>query len=216
MTTTINILEPLSDWYGVDPADVVGEIQSVANGDPIRVVMNCPGGDLFGALAIRNALNAHPAELSIEVIGLAASGGSLIMSLPRAHVTMRSGTWAMIHDPMSLVIGNAAQMRETADLLDRMAVDMANAYSGRMRQSADEVRDLMAAETWFSAAEALDCNLCDATDESDEPVAAQSEQAVKLLRTYTATPDEALRTGPSNDDLTALLEDFETLADTFN
>ena len=215
MTTTISILEPLSNWWGVDPADVVRDIQDVAADDPIHVVINCPGGDLFGALAIRNALAAHPAALSIEVIGLAASGGSLIMAIDRADVTMRIGTWAMIHDPMTCVVGNAADMRETADLLDRMAIDMARMYATRMGQDEKEIRDLMAAETWYNAQEAVACGLCDDTDEDGGEVAAQSEQSLRLLSSYRKRPAYPESPSPSipsdRSELEALLADLKAM-----
>jgi len=214
MTTRIDILEPISDWWGINSADVVSEIKDVAADDPIHVVLNCPGGDLFGAVSIRNALHSHPANLSIEVIGLAASGGSLIMSIEHAHVTMRAGTWAMIHDPLTFAVGNAADMRETADLLDRLAVDMAAMYARRMTgHTRAEVRDLMAAETWYSADEALECGLCNETDDTeDASVDALSPQTLRLLASYGKTPKLEDPAPPREPDLSDLLSDLQHLS----
>jgi ATP-dependent Clp endopeptidase proteolytic subunit ClpP len=146
-------------YFGVTAADFLAELKAL-DVKQIDVKLNTPGGDLFDGIAIYNALRDHPAEVTTYVDGLAASIGSVILQAGDRRVAARASQ-VMIHDGHGLVVGNAADMREMAGLLDKTSGMLAEVYADRAGGSADEWRAAMRAETWYSGAEAVDAGLAD-------------------------------------------------------
>lgn len=134
----------------------------------INLKLNSPGGYVFDGIAIYNSLRTHKATVHVTVDGLAASIGSVI-AMAGDTVTMGRGTEMMIHDPSGGVFGQAPEMREMADLLDRLAGDMAGLYHDKAGGDVAHWRAAMAAETWYSAQEAVDAGLADAVIGTDPP-----------------------------------------------
>lgn len=126
----------------------------------ITLRLNSPGGSVFDGVAIYNALKSHQATVNVQVDGVAASIASVI-AMAGDTVTMGRGTRMMIHNPSGLVLGQAKDMRETADLLDKLAQDIGGFYAARAGGSLDQWLASMDAETWYSAAEAVDAGLAD-------------------------------------------------------
>lgn len=126
----------------------------------IRVRMNTPGGSVFDGLAIYNALLSHPAHVTVQVDGLAASAGSFIAQAGDT-VIMGRNAQMMIHDAAGLCVGNATDMQAMADLLDRVSDNIAAVYTDRAGGTVEQWRDRMRDETWFSAAEAVKVGLAD-------------------------------------------------------
>jgi ATP-dependent protease ClpP protease subunit len=122
---------------------------------------------VFDGVAIYNALRSHKATVAVQVDGIAASIASVI-AMAGDSVTMGRGTRMMIHNPSGLVLGQAKDMRETADLLDELAKDIAGFYSARAGGSVDQWLASMDAETWYSAQEAVDAGLADSVLGADD------------------------------------------------
>lgn len=147
-------------YWGITATDVVNQLLSI--GTPrITLRINSEGGDVFDGVAIYNALMEHPAAIDTEIDGLAASMASLIAMAGDTR-TMKTGTQMMIHDAHGMVIGNEADMRTYADLLDRICTEMAGIYAARAGGTAEEWRAVMRAETWYTAAEAVTAGLATA------------------------------------------------------
>lgn len=127
----------------------------------IRVRMNTPGGSVFDGLAIYNALLSHPADVTVQVDGLAASAGSFIAQAGDT-VVMGRNSQMMIHDAAGICLGNAEDMTAMADLLDRVSDNIAGVYADRAGGTVAQWRDRMRDETWFSAEEAVKAGLADA------------------------------------------------------
>jgi ATP-dependent protease ClpP protease subunit len=134
----------------------------------INLHLNTPGGSVFDGVAIHNVLRNHKAAVHVTVDGIAASIGSVI-AMAGDSVTMGRGTEMMIHNPSGLVMGNAADMREMADLLDRLAVDIADFYVGKAGGNREFWLERMSAETWYAAQEAVDAGLADSVLGSEPP-----------------------------------------------
>lgn len=149
-------------YFGVTASDFLAELKAL-DVQRIDVRLNTPGGDLFDGVAIYNALRNHPAAVTTYVDGLAASIGSVILQAGDRRVAARASQ-VMIHDGHGLVVGNAADMREVADLLDKTSGMLAEIYADRAGGSADTWREAMLAETWYSGTEAVDAGLADAID----------------------------------------------------
>jgi hypothetical protein len=67
----------------------------------------------------------------------------------------------MIHDAFGLAVGNAADMRDMADRLDKISDTIAGIYAGRAGGGVDTWREAMRVETWYDADEAVEAGLAD-------------------------------------------------------
>jgi ATP-dependent protease ClpP protease subunit len=155
-------------WDGIDASEVVPAIRAL-DVDTIDLFVNSPGGNVYDGIAIRNALRQHSAHVVVTIDGLAASAASFI-ACAGDEVVMGENAEFMIHDAWGLSIGNAADMRTAADDLDRISDNIAAMYAAKAGGEASAWRDLMKAETWYTADEAVAAGLADRLD-SDAPAA---------------------------------------------
>jgi ATP-dependent protease ClpP protease subunit len=181
-TATVHIYDEIGYW-GVTASDFVRELSAV-NASAIDVHLNSPGGEIFDGIAIANALRAHPATVTTYVDSLAASIASVI-ALAGDRVVMAPNSQMMIHDGSGICIGNAADMREMAELLDRQSNNIAEVYATKAGGTVEEWRALMTAETWYTAAEAVAAGLADevvasstqtSTDDNSSPTTVPTAQ----------------------------------------
>lgn len=146
-------------YFGTTAKDFITDLNDIDR-DRISLHLNTPGGEIFDGLAIYNALRSHRAQVTVHVDALAASIGSVI-AMGGDHRVMARQSQMMIHDGHGICVGNAADMRELADLLDRTSDDIASVYADRAGGSTKQWRDRMRAETWYSAKEAVAAGLAD-------------------------------------------------------
>ncbi len=144
--------------YGVSAKGFLAELGALPDEAAIDLRLNSPGGSVFDAVAIHNALSRHAGTVTVWIDGIAASAASYVAMAGDA-IVMPENAFLMIHDPSGLVMGTAADMREMAGTLDKIAAGMTRGYAARSGKTEDEIAALMAAETWFSAAEALEAGL---------------------------------------------------------
>lgn len=158
-----------AEWFGgVDPQTFIGELKKIT-AKTIHLRVNSPGGSVFAARAIEQALREHPAEIIAHVDGYAASAASfLIMAADR--IEMAQGAFLMIHKAWTIAYGNSDDLTSTADLLAKIDGTLIKTYADRSGTEAATVNQWMAAETWFTADEALAAKLVDAIAE-DAPQA---------------------------------------------
>lgn len=127
----------------------------------INVYINSPGGSVMDANVIIAALQRHPATVNIIVDGWALSAASLIaMAGDRVEIGRQS--LMMIHNPRAAAAGDAPAMRKAAEVLDKLKLAMVDTYNARLKLAPDTVAQLLDAETWYSAAEAVAAGLADA------------------------------------------------------
>jgi ATP-dependent protease ClpP protease subunit len=170
--THVYIYDVIGEWYGegLSADTFVQEFNKISSKN-IVLHLNTPGGDVFEGISIMNALKSHPSNVDVLVDGQAASIGSVIV-MGGDNVTMTRGSMMMIHDGLvamgSTVVGNAADVRagaeemlKLADLLDKTSNNIASIYADRAGGTVDEWRELMLAETWFTADEAVKAGLAD-------------------------------------------------------
>jgi ATP-dependent Clp protease protease subunit len=158
-SATLYVYDAIGEAYGVDPQAFVRDLQGVTAGT-LHLRINSPGGDVFGARAMKTALEQHPAKVVAHVDGLAASAASFLM-LAADEIAIAAGAFVMIHEPWSLALGTAEDLRGSADLLDKVGLAIAADYVRRTGKPQDEVLALMKAETWFEAEEAIAAGLAD-------------------------------------------------------
>jgi ATP-dependent Clp protease protease subunit len=155
---------------GISSKQFAEDIKALGDVDRIIIRINSPGGSVFEGLAIYNILKAHTAEKIVYVDGVAASIASAV-AMAGDKVIMPENTMLMIHDPHALAVGDAELMRKMADTLDKTAESLVTIYRDKCKQPRNVIREKMKAETWFTAAEALEFGLCDEITESIKIVA---------------------------------------------
>ena len=141
--------------YGVSAKGFLAELGALPDDSAIDLRLNSPGGSVFDAVAIHNALSRHAGTVTVWIDGIAASAASYI-AMAGDEIVMPENAFLMIHDPSGLVMGTAADMRDMAGTLDKIAASMTRGYAAKSGKPEDEIAALMAAETWFDAAEALE------------------------------------------------------------
>lgn len=154
----IYIYDEIGMW-GVSASDFVAALRGVAS-PRINLHLNSPGGDIFDGVAIYNALRNHPSRVVAYVDGLAASAASFI-AMAGAEIIVEPSATMMIHNAQGIAIGEAKDMRELADLLDKLTETIAGIYAARSGQPVDEWLAAMGATTWYNATEAVAAGLAD-------------------------------------------------------
>jgi ATP-dependent protease ClpP protease subunit len=156
-------------WWGdsVPASQFVRDLAEI-DAEAVDFHIHSPGGDVFDGLAIATAIRTHPAKTTAYVDGLAASAASFIATAAD-EVVMAVGAELMIHDAWGMAMGNAADMAKMADDLDKISANLAGLYALKAGGSADDWRDVMKAETWYSADEAVQAGLADRVDAKAVP-----------------------------------------------
>jgi ATP-dependent protease ClpP protease subunit len=144
--------------YGVSAKGFLAELGALPDDAPIDLRLNSPGGSVFDAVAIYNALSRHAGTITVWIDGIAASAASYI-AMVGDEIVMPENAFLMIHDPSGVVMGTAADMRDMAGTLDKIAASMARGYAAKSGKPEDEIAALLSAETWFDAKDALDAGL---------------------------------------------------------
>lgn len=149
------------DFFGTGvTADGVKQQLKMAGNAPVSVTINSPGGDAFEGVAIYNLLSEHPGPVNVNVVGMAASAGSII-AMAGDNIRMGEAAMIMIHSAWGIVAGNQEEMREMATFLDSIDQVVSKLYAARSGVADDEVLELMQAETWMGGQEALDLGFAD-------------------------------------------------------
>lgn len=152
------------DPWGGESVSALDMVRALADldVDTITARVNSYGGSVSDGLAIYNALQRHPAHVTTAIDGVAVSIASLI-AMAGDTVQMAQNGRLMIHAPWGLLMGNAADAREFADVLDGYAKSMAPSYAAKTGQPVDEVAALLldGKDHWYSADEALAAGFVD-------------------------------------------------------
>ena len=140
--------------YGVSAKSFLNVLRTVTT-DEVDVEINSPGGDVFAGLAIYNGLRASGKKINVKVLGLAASAASLV-AMAGDTIEMPENAFMMIHNPWGFAMGGADEMRNTADVLDKIGTGLVSTYAKRTGKTDQEITALLDAETWMTAQEAVD------------------------------------------------------------
>lgn len=152
-TTVLSIFDDIGA-YGVSAKSFLNDLRTVTT-DEVDVEINSPGGDVFAGLAIYNGLRASGKKINVKVLGLAASAASLV-AMAGDTIEMPENAFMMIHNPWGFAMGGADEMRNTADVLDKIGTGLVSTYAKRTGKTDQEITALLDAETWMTAQEAVD------------------------------------------------------------
>lgn len=173
-------------------------IKDLGEVDTLNVHINSPGGSVYDGVAIFNMLRQHKASVTVHIDGLAASIASVI-AMSGDKVVMPSNSMMMIHNAMSVSMGNANDMRKMADDLEKINESVINSYIAKNPELDREyLKALMDDETWLTASEAYELGLVDVIDEPVAAVASIDKEQVnrfknvpKMLKEMVETPKDA-------------------------
>jgi ATP-dependent protease ClpP protease subunit len=145
--------------FDLDAVDFVKAVHAL-DVPVIDVHVNSPGGFVWDAMTMYEALKSHPATVTAHVDGLAGSAASFLIQAAD-HRVMATGSRQMIHDAQVVAFGSPAEIREMADIGDAVSNDIASIYAERAGGKPAAWRKAMTATTWYSAQEAVGAGLAD-------------------------------------------------------
>jgi ATP-dependent protease ClpP protease subunit len=146
--------------YGVSAKSFLDELGALPDDGPLTLRLNSPGGSVFDAVAIYNALKRHAGPVSVWIDGIAASAASYV-AMAGDEVVMPENAFLMIHDPSGVVFGTADDMRAMAEALDKIKGSLVAGYAAKSGGAEDDIAALMAKEAWLDAAEAVELGFAD-------------------------------------------------------
>jgi ATP-dependent Clp endopeptidase proteolytic subunit ClpP len=165
--TTMYVYDEIGPW-GVT-ANAVAEQLDTIRGD-INLRINSPGGDVFDGLAMYNLLRNHRGQVTVDIDGWAASAASVV-AMAGDTINMAANSFLLIHQPWTVVGGNASDFRQVADQLESIGVALVDTYATRRGVDRRQVSAWVEEETLFSAAEAIDAGMVDVVTEDSAVMA---------------------------------------------
>lgn len=156
------------DWWtggGVTAKKVASQLRAIGD-RPVEVQINSPGGDMFEGIAIYNVLREHPQDITVKVMGMAASAAS-ILAMAGDRIEIGAASFLMIHNCWVVAMGNRHDMRDTADFLEPFDAAMVDVYAARTKGEAKTIAKWMDAETYMSGSMAIDRGFADALLSAD-------------------------------------------------
>ncbi len=167
---TIGIYDVIGeDWWtggGFTAKRMSAALRSLGKG-PVTVAINSPGGDMFEGLAMYSMLREHPGEVTVKVMGIAASAASII-AMAGDQVQIARAGFLMIHNCWLLAAGNRHELREIADQLEPFDQAMADVYAARTGEDVKAMQKLMDRESYIGGSAAVSQGFADSLLDSDE------------------------------------------------
>ena len=172
-TADVSIYDQIGkDWWtgdGTTAREFTDVIDSLGDINQLNLFINSPGGDVQDGISIYNYLKRHQAKVMVHVDGMAASIASII-AMAGDEVIMPENTQMMIHNPLSWAMGEAKDFRQVANLLDKVKDNLITTYAGFTGKGRDEISDLMDAETYMNATEAVAMGFATQATQTNTPV----------------------------------------------
>jgi ATP-dependent Clp protease protease subunit len=145
-----------ADWFGdgVTAKTFADDLKELGNVKTIDLRINSEGGSVFDGKAMYSLLVEHKAKIITHIDGLAASAASFI-AMAGDEIEIAEGGFVMIHNAWMFAMGDARELRRTADLLDTVNGTILDVYVARTKGDKKEIAKMMDDETWMTAAEAV-------------------------------------------------------------
>jgi len=147
-------------WFDDDVTPALFKDELFSSTGPVTVWINSPGGDCVAAAQIYNMLMDYPGDVTVKVDGIAASAASVI-AMAGTRVLMSPVSTMMIHNPLTVAMGDSDEMRRAIQMLDEVKESIINAYEIKTGLSRTRLSHLMDAETWMNANKVLELGFCD-------------------------------------------------------
>ena len=147
----------------------------------ITVWINSPGGDCVAAAQIYNMLMDYPHDVTVKIDGIAASAASVI-AMAGTKVLMSPVSMIMIHNPMTVAMGDTGEMQKAIEMLSSVKESIINAYEIKTGMSRAKLSHLMDAETWMDARKAVELGFAD--EVMKRPAEAEDMDAPTITTLY--------------------------------
>ena len=147
-------------WFGDEVTPKLFRDELHAGDGNITLWINSPGGDVFAAAQIYNMLMDYPHDVTVKIDALAASAASVI-AMAGTKVCMSPVAMMMVHNPATIAIGDTEEMQKAIDMLNEVKESIMNAYEIKSGLSRHKISQLMDAETWMNAKEAVKLGFAD-------------------------------------------------------
>jgi len=154
-------------WWGdeVTPAMFRSELFSGEGG--VTIWLNSPGGDCVAASQIYAMLIDYKGSVTVKIDGIAASAASVI-AMAGTSVLMAPTALMMIHNPLTIAIGDSEEMQKAMEMLAEVKESIINAYQIKTGQSRAKISHWMDAETWMNANKAIELGFADGVLEDEK------------------------------------------------
>lgn len=185
------------------------DLDELGDVSDIELHINSGGGSVFDGIAIFNMLKAHKSKITVHVDALAASIASVI-AMAGDKIIMPNNSMLMIHNPWTFTQGNAKQLRKQADDLDQIGKASRQSYLAKAGDSLTESKliELLDAETWLTAEEAVDYGLA---DEVEEPSQVAASIDSEFMQRYKNVPKQLVTKTSNKQQEAELLERQEII-----
>lgn len=154
--TVFNIYAQIGETWdgsGVTPDKLAAFLDKAAGRDVV-INVNSAGGNFFDGLAMHTMLEEYAGRVTVKVVALAASAASML-AMAGDEIQIAEAGIIMVHNAWSVAVGNSGDMAEASRILDKLDASMAMLYASKTGMKAEEIRQLMADETWLDGAEAV-------------------------------------------------------------
>lgn len=157
---TIYIRGVIADGFEANAADIISYINSADQSQPLNFRFNTPGGDVFVGKEIAAAIKNYPGKTIGHIDSLCASAGTSI-AISCDEVEMSRGAFFMVHNAQGLAFGDKTDLRNRADLMEKVELSIVDDYTAKTGKTSGEVIAMMDAETWMTHDEALEHGFID-------------------------------------------------------
>ncbi|WP_442959010.1 ClpP-like prohead protease/major capsid protein fusion protein [Providencia sp. PROV112] len=185
----IYIYDEIGMW-GISAKRFTEDLISLGNISHINLHIHSPGGEVFEGIAIYNQLKNHNATITVYIDGLAASMASVI-AMVGDEVKMPKNAMMMIHKPWGVSWGDANDMRDYADLLDKVENVLIPAYMEKTGKTKEEIEAMLGEETWLTAEECVEHGFANTVI---EPVKAMASLSSKRIEGFKSMPNSLKNT----------------------
>jgi ATP-dependent Clp protease, protease subunit len=192
-----------STWWGdeVTPIAFAQDLKSLGDISTLNIYINSGGGDVFAGQAIYSMLKRHPAQKNVYIDGLGASIASVI-AMAGDTVFMPKNAMMMIHKAWTMAIGNANDLRKLADDMDKIDESILTTYQDKTGLEPEKIIDMVNAETWLTAEEAVALGFADIIEGTRQIAASLNKDCLTMnglsfdLSKFRNAPKQAVACGP--------------------
>ena len=172
-------------WFDDDVTPAAFKAELLSGEGDITVWINSPGGDCVAASQIYSMLMDYKGNVTVKIDGIAASAASVI-AMAGTEVLMSPTSLLMIHNPLTVAVGDSAEMQKAIAMLDEVKESIINAYEIKTGLSRAKLSHFMDAETWMNAKKAIELGFADdLLFKSQEGTAAMEDSFTFSRRTVT-------------------------------
>lgn len=151
---TLFIRGVIAPGFEANAIDIVDAINKADPSQPLQISFNTPGGSVFEGKEIAAAIRSYPGKTIANIVSLCASAGTSI-AISCSEVVMQKGAFFMVHNAQGAAFGDKTDLRETANLMEKVELSIVDDYTAKTGKPADEIIAMMEAETWMDSNEAL-------------------------------------------------------------